>query len=70
MCFGCGADRGVPMPQTMKVFVWKLAVEQIVVCQATDHGGFRGEALKLGVDDFFVGSRASLTCLLGVGAGC
>ena len=26
--------------------------------------------VEQGVDVFFVGSRASLTCLLGVGAGC
>ena len=58
------------MPQIMKVFVGKLAVEQIVVCQATDHGGFRGEALKLGVDDFFVGVKGVVDVLAGRGAGC
>ena len=68
--FGCGADRGVPMPQIMKVFVGKLAVEQIVVCQATDHGGFRGEALKLGSDDFFAVVKCVGDVLAGRGAVC
>ena len=75
MCFGCGADRGVPMPQIMKVFVGKLAVEQLGVLDVFFFG-------VKGVFDVLVRrwswvltcsslvSRASVTCLLGVGSWC